>query len=64
MTLYEESVSDQRARVTALYTIVGTLYSCHVFGAENRDTLVQASARAPWHCSCCVRGGACVACTR
>jgi hypothetical protein len=41
MTLYEECVSDQRARVTALHTIIGTLYACHVFGAENRDTLTQ-----------------------
>jgi vacuolar protein sorting-associated protein 35 len=34
-------VSDQRHRITALHSIIGTLYRCHVFGSENRDALVQ-----------------------
>ena len=40
-TLYEESVSDQRQKVTALESILGALQKSHVFGDENRDTLVQ-----------------------
>lgn len=40
-TLYEESLADQRQRVTALESIIGSLQKCHVFGEENRDTLVQ-----------------------
>ena len=35
-TLYEESVADQRQRITALQSIIGTLQRCYVFGAENR----------------------------
>ena len=43
-TIYEEGVSDQRHRITALHSIVGTLHRCHVFGTENRDALVQNAA--------------------
>lgn len=43
-TIYEEGVSDQRHRITALHSIIGTLHRCHVFGAENRDALVQNAA--------------------
>lgn len=41
MTLYEEAVPEQRARVTALHSIIGTLARCTVFGEDNRDALVQ-----------------------
>lgn len=37
--LFEESVSDSKAQIVALQSIVGTLQRCYVFGAENRDTL-------------------------
>jgi hypothetical protein len=40
-TLYEEGVAEQRARVTGLHSIVGSLHSAHVFGADNWATLVQ-----------------------
>jgi hypothetical protein len=43
--LYEEAVCDQRARITALHSIVGTLYSCHCFGQENWEALVQVCSR-------------------
>ncbi|KAG1664616.1 hypothetical protein FOA52_004491 [Chlamydomonas sp. UWO 241] len=39
-TLYEESVPDQRHRTTALYSIIGSLQRCSVFGADNRAVLV------------------------
>jgi len=41
--LYEDAVSDQRARITALHSIVGTLHCCHCFGRENWEVLVQVS---------------------
>jgi hypothetical protein len=44
MTLYEESIADQRQRTTALQSIVGALAGCAVFGPENRDALVQNAA--------------------
>mmetsp|Transcript_10243 Transcript_10243/g.17835 ORF Transcript_10243/g.17835 Transcript_10243/m.17835 type:complete len:833 (-) Transcript_10243:476-2974(-) len=41
LLLYEEGVADQRHRVTALHSIIGTLHGCHVFGPDNWDALVQ-----------------------
>ncbi|GAX84024.1 hypothetical protein CEUSTIGMA_g11449.t1 [Chlamydomonas eustigma] len=43
-TLYEEGISDQRNRVTALHSIIGTLNRCYIFGSENRDALTQNAA--------------------
>uniref|UniRef100_A0A7R9YYL8 Vacuolar protein sorting-associated protein 35 n=1 Tax=Chlamydomonas euryale TaxID=1486919 RepID=A0A7R9YYL8_9CHLO len=40
-TLYEERVSDQRSRVNVLFSIIGALQRCTVFGEENRAALVQ-----------------------
>ncbi|KAI7743885.1 hypothetical protein M8C21_029659, partial [Ambrosia artemisiifolia] len=39
--LYEEEISDSKAKVTKLYLIIGTLQRMHTFGVENRDTLTH-----------------------
>mmetsp|Transcript_27157 Transcript_27157/g.69109 ORF Transcript_27157/g.69109 Transcript_27157/m.69109 type:complete len:847 (-) Transcript_27157:307-2847(-) len=43
-TLYEEGVAEQRARVTGLHSIVGSLHATHVFGPDNWATLVHNAA--------------------
>eukprot|EP00873_Tetraselmis_striata_P040298 jgi/Tetstr1/460562/TSEL_000487.t1 len=42
--LFEESVSDSKAQIVALQSIVGTLQRCYVFGQEARDTLATKAA--------------------
>jgi hypothetical protein len=44
--LYEEGMSDQRQRLTALYDMVGTLCQSYVYGQEHRDSLGQATTTA------------------
>lgn len=45
LTIYEESISDSRQKVTALQAIIGTLHGCHVFGRDNRAALLQVRRR-------------------
>lgn len=39
--IYEESIPDSRAQVTALQSIIGSLVRCNVLGPDNRDALVH-----------------------
>ena len=38
-SVYEESISESRAQLQAITTIIGTLQGATVFGKENYDTL-------------------------
>eukprot|EP00842_Homolaphlyctis_polyrhiza_P000883 jgi/Hompol1/1796/HPOL_004967-RA len=48
LTLYEESVSESKAQVSAMTQIIATLYTITVFGFENYETLITKCAV---HCS-------------
>mmetsp|Transcript_6795 Transcript_6795/g.19089 ORF Transcript_6795/g.19089 Transcript_6795/m.19089 type:complete len:835 (-) Transcript_6795:174-2678(-) len=39
--LFEESISDSKAQIIALQSIVGTLQRCYIFGRVNREMLVS-----------------------
>lgn len=43
-SVYEESISESRAQLQAITTIVGTLQGASVFGKENYDTLSTKAA--------------------
>ncbi len=43
-SVYEESISDSRAQLQAITTIIGTLQCATVFGSDNYDTLSTKAA--------------------
>ncbi|KAI0044890.1 vacuolar protein sorting-associated protein 35 [Auriscalpium vulgare] len=43
-TVYEESISESRAQLTAISLIIGTLQGARVFGIDNYDTLITKAA--------------------
>ncbi|KAF8330446.1 vacuolar protein sorting-associated protein 35 [Cantharellus anzutake] len=43
-SVYEESISDSRAQLQAIITIIGTLQGASVFGSDNYDTLSTKAA--------------------
>ncbi|KAH9273428.1 hypothetical protein BASA83_004093 [Batrachochytrium salamandrivorans] len=48
LVVYEESISESKAQVSAITQIIGALYSTTVFGYENYETLITKCAV---HCS-------------
>ncbi|KAJ3057846.1 Vacuolar protein sorting-associated protein 35, partial [Quaeritorhiza haematococci] len=48
LTIYEESISESRAQISAITLVIGTLYGATVFGYENYETLITKCAV---HCS-------------
>lgn len=43
-TIYEESISESRAQLQAITTIIGALQVTRVFGEDNYDTLITKAA--------------------